>query len=103
MQTPKGVRSVPIEWARYIGGISNSKEMTAVELYTKPNENDVYPLSIHLSPTQKVFMASIRMIVFLLCLYACVPYDLYITNHNYRLFYWGTDLYSSRVSFVKND
>ena len=40
-------KSIPIEWAREIGVKANSGEFDPVKEYTQPNENDVYPLSIH--------------------------------------------------------
>jgi hypothetical protein len=43
-------------------------------------------------------MKFIRIIVFILCFYLVVPFDLYITAH-YRIYYFGTDMYQERVHF----
>ncbi len=42
-------------------------------------------------------MIIIRIVVFILCFYFIVPFDLYITSHH-RLHYFGTDLYDERVT-----
>jgi hypothetical protein len=68
----------------------------------KPKEDDVYPLSIHFTDEQKKRMKIIRIIVFILCFYFVVPFDLYIPAH-YRIYYFGTDVYRSRFSINQSD
>lgn len=67
----------------------------------KPSENDVYPLSIYFTTGQKARMKITRILVFLICFYFVVPFDLYIPVH-YRIYYFGTDVYKERVYFPNN-
>ena len=41
-------------------------------------------------------MKGIRILMFLLCIYIAVPYDLYVHPH-YRIYYYGTDVFHHRV------
>jgi hypothetical protein len=46
-------------------------------------------------------MKIIRIIIFVICFYFVVPFDLYITSH-FRLYYYGTDVNIERIVFDLN-
>ena len=91
----------PILWAINIGKVKDKGVRDPIKEARKPNDNDVYPLSIHFFRWPKIRMMLIRIIVFIACFYFVVPFDLYITSHQ-RIYYFGTDLYRQRIPFSTN-
>ena len=71
-------KNLPVEWAREVGVSTKKNVFDPIAEFTKADDNDVYPLSIHFSKVQKSGMTAIRICAFLLCFYAFAPHDLYI-------------------------
>jgi hypothetical protein len=43
-----------------------------------------------------------RFTVFLVLFYLVIPYDLYVTSADYRIYYYGTALRNERIGFAKD-
>lgn len=81
---------------------SDTKEDQPISEMLKPTENDVYPLSIFFTRGQKLRMKISRIVVFILCFYFVIPFDLYIPAHH-RIYYFGTDVYKVRVPYFNDN
>lgn len=68
----------------------------------KPNDSDVYPLSVTYNDKQKLKMKIIRITTFILCFYFIIPFDLYIQS-DHRLYFYGTLRNEDRFTFNFSD
>lgn len=68
----------------------------------RPSDNDVYPLSIWFSKDSKRLMKITRFIIFFSLFYFLIPFDLYVTSSDYRLYYYGTSVKEQRVYFSED-
>ena len=48
-------------------------------------------------------MKTIRILVFLSMFYWLVPFDLYVHNVHFRVYWWGTDVFRHRVDYDPTD
>ena len=95
--------NVTLKWAMdKVGKSANNGDDADLENILRASENDVYPLSIHFSEKSKRLMKITRFTVFLVLFYLIIPYDLYVTSADYRIYYYGTALRNERIGFSKN-
>ena len=85
-----------------VGKPAKTGDEAYLENILRASENDVYPLSIYFSQKSKRLMKITRFTVLLALFYFMVPFDLYITSTDYRIFYYGTALRNERISFSKD-
>jgi flagellar biosynthesis/type III secretory pathway M-ring protein FliF/YscJ len=89
-------------WALKKVDYYNENPGDALENVSKASESDVWPLSIYFSK-QSISRSKItRFIVFLALFIFLVPFDLYVTSTDYRVYYYGTAYRSERVRFSED-
>ena len=87
-------------WPMKIGEVEikpKNELETLLEMLDK--NNDVYPMSIDYTDSEKRWMLLYKLITLLLLFYFFVPLDLYIRSH-IRIGYFGTDYYREYYQFA---